>query len=111
LPSVDQDWLIRLRKHLGIKTVGGSQVATPVLPKPKPVEADLPLAKESTPHPAGSIEKIAVMRQRAANGEAIFHPHDNREILVRQSHSCGSLCISLMCLALPRNGIIDNLLS
>ena len=71
----DQDWLIRLRKHLGIKVEGVKTSATPVLPKPKLPEPDLPLAS-STPHPAGSLEKIEVMRQRAANGESIFHPLD-----------------------------------
>ncbi len=72
----DQDWLVRLRKHLGIKTVGGSQVATPVLPKPKPPEPDLPLAASSTGTIAGSAERLAVYRQRAERGESIFHPLD-----------------------------------
>ena len=87
MPGVtDDDWLVRLRKHLGIKTVGGSQVATPVVPKPKPPIPDLPLPKLSCGHPAGSVEKIECMRQRATNGQAIFHPQDNRDILIRQSH-------------------------
>jgi hypothetical protein len=79
-----EDWLIRLRKHLGI--VPKSVEKIPSISKPIQLQPDLPLAATSTPHPAGSIEKIEVMRQRAANGQAIFHPHDNREIRVRQSH-------------------------
>ena len=88
MPSVaNDDWLAGLRKHLGIKTVEGSQVETPdLLPKPKPPIPDLPLASASCPFPAGSFEKIEVMRRRAASGESIFHPHDNRDILIRPSH-------------------------
>ena len=87
MPGVtDDDWLVRLRKHLGIKTVGGSQVATPVVPKPKPPIPDLPLATSSTGSVAGSWERIEVYRQRAANGESVFHPQDNTDILIRQSH-------------------------
>jgi hypothetical protein len=78
----NEDWLVRLRKHLGVvKKEGGS--IEPPRRKPKPIEPDLPLAKLSTPHPAGSLEKIEVMRLRAERGEAIFHPHDNRLIAVR----------------------------
>jgi hypothetical protein len=68
-----EDWIVRLR----------SKLATTVCVPPKrvkPVEADLPIASASCPHPAGSFEKIEVMRQRAANGRSIFHPGDNREI-------------------------------
>jgi hypothetical protein len=74
-----EDWILRLR----------SKLATTVCVPPKrvkPVEQDLPLASSSCPHPAGSFEKIEWMRQRAERGQSIFHPHDNRDILVRQSH-------------------------
>jgi hypothetical protein len=46
----------------------------------------LPLAASSTGTIAGSAERIAVYRQRAANGESIFHPLDCKLIAVRQSH-------------------------
>ncbi len=78
------DWDL-IRERLGI-VVPKVMEKIPEPIKPKPVEADLPLASASCPHPAGSIEKIEVMRQRAANGRSIFHPNDNREIRVRQSH-------------------------
>ncbi len=79
----ESDWAL-LRERLGI----GSKWEPKVVPKvAKLPEPDLPLASSSTPHPAGSVEKIAVMRQRAANGRSIFHPGDNRDVLVRQSHS------------------------
>ena len=85
MPGVtDDDWLVRLRKHLGI--VPKSMAKLPPIIKTKPPIPDLPLAAVSCPHPAGSFEKIEVMRARAAAGEAIFHPHDNTDILVRQSH-------------------------
>jgi len=77
-----EDWAVRLREMLSRKKSSGGPIVVP----PKPFEQDLPLAVSSTPHPAGSVEKIAVMRQRAENGQSIFHPHDNREIRVRQSH-------------------------
>jgi hypothetical protein len=81
----DQDWLVRLRTHLGI--VPKSMEKIPSIPKPKPLQPDLPLAKLSCPFPAGSIEKIAVMRARAEAGRSLFHPGDNRDVLVRQSHA------------------------
>ena len=84
MPSVDEDWIVRLRKHLGIVPKVGEKIPQAV--KPKPPIPDLPLASASCPHPAGSIEKIEVMRQRAEAGQAIFHPNDNTDILVRQSH-------------------------
>jgi hypothetical protein len=76
-----EDWLVRLRKHLGIvpKPV---QKIVPVI-RTKPVEADLPLAKESCSFSAGSLEKIEVMRLRAERGEQVFHPLDNRDLDVR----------------------------
>lgn len=79
--NVDEAWIVRLRKHLGIvpKPV---QKIEPVI-RTKPVEADVPLAKESCSFPAGSIEKIEVMRQRAERGEAIFHPLDNKTVLYK----------------------------
>ena len=72
------DWIVRLREHLSRKK------AKPPEPKvQKPIEVDLPLASSSTGSIAGSVEKIEVMRQRAANGQAIFHPGDNRDILYK----------------------------
>jgi hypothetical protein len=68
------DW-DRIRARLGIVVEKPGQKIDPVK-KPKLPEPDLPLAASSTPHPAGSIEKIEVMRQRAERGEAIFHPLD-----------------------------------
>jgi hypothetical protein len=85
VPDLRLDW-DRIRARLGIVVQKPGQKIDPVK-KPKPPEPDLPLAASSTPHPAGSFEKIAVMRQRAENDQAIFHPNDNRDILVRQSHS------------------------
>ena len=86
MPGVtDDDWLVRLRKHLGIKFQKVEKIPPSEPVKPKP-ELDLPLASASCPHPAGSVEKIEVMRRRAERGQAIFHPGDNRDILVRQSH-------------------------
>ncbi len=79
------DW-DRIRARLGIVVQKSVVEKIPEPIKPKPPEPDLPLASSSCPHPAGSIEKIEVMRARAANGQAIFHPNDNRDILVRQSH-------------------------
>ncbi len=38
--------------------------------------ADLPLSRRATDWPPGSVEKMAVMRRRAARGRAIFHPED-----------------------------------
>lgn len=73
---VTEDWILRLR----------SKLATTVCVPPKrvkPVEQDLPMATSSCPHPAGSIEKIEVMRARAERGQAIFHPGDNRDILYK----------------------------
>jgi hypothetical protein len=67
--------LDRIRKRLGIVVEKPGQKIDPVK-KPKPPEPDLPLASASCPHPAGSIEKIEVMRQRAERGESIFHPLD-----------------------------------
>ena len=59
-----------------------------VLPKAQSIRGTITMVEPpsppvSTPHPAGSIEKIEVMRQRAANGESIFHPADNRDILYK----------------------------
>jgi hypothetical protein len=48
----------------------------PPVPKLKPPEPDLPLAASSTGSIAGSAERIAVYRERAERGEAIFHPLD-----------------------------------
>ncbi|MFN9411509.1 MAG: hypothetical protein ACK57V_03900 [Pirellula sp.] len=77
MPNVaNEDWLVRLRKHLSRKK------AKPPEPKvQKPVELELPIAKESCPFPAGSFEKIETMRLRAERGEQVFHPCDNSDIL------------------------------
>ncbi len=83
MPDVTDDWIVRLREMLSRKKSVPQISAKPLR---KPLDPDLPLAATSTPHPAGSVEKIAVMRARAANGRSIFHPNDNREIRVRQSH-------------------------
>ena len=85
MPVVTEDWIARLRVKLGIVAKVGPEISGST-PKPKRAEPDLPLASSSCPFPAGSIEKIEVMRQRAERGEQIFHPNDNRDILVRQSH-------------------------
>jgi hypothetical protein len=72
------DWN-RIRARLGIvvEKLGGK---IPQVPPPKPPEPDLPLAASSTGSIAGSAERIAVYRQRAANGESIFHPLDCKTI-------------------------------
>jgi hypothetical protein len=53
----------------------------------KSAEPDLPLAQESCDFPAGSQEKIECMRLRVEQGFSIFHPQDNRRVLVRKAHS------------------------
>jgi hypothetical protein len=78
---MDADFLVRLREMLSRKKPGEK---IPQVPKPKPLEPDLPLASSPTDHPAGSIEKIEVMRARAAGGRSLFHPHDNPDVLVRK---------------------------
>jgi hypothetical protein len=35
-----------------------------------------PLPAATTPHPPGSPQKIAAMRERVERGESVFHPHD-----------------------------------
>ena len=87
MPSVADDWIARLREHLSRKKAKPVVEKIPQLVKPKPPIPDLPMASASCPHPAGSVEKIECMRRRAANGQAIFHPQDNRDILIRQSHA------------------------
>ena len=82
MPDLRLDW-DRIRERRGIVVEKPVQKIEPV-PKPKPLEPDLPLASSSTPHPAGSFEKIEVMRQRAASGRSLFHPHDNADVLVRK---------------------------
>jgi hypothetical protein len=84
VPDLRLDW-DRIRARLGI-VVEKLGEKIPQVPQPKPPEPDLPLASSSCPHPAGSFEKIEVMRRRVERGEQVFHPNDNREILVRQSH-------------------------
>ena len=87
MPGVtDDDWLVRLRKHLGIKFQKVEKIppSEPVKPKPIP---DPPLAASSTGSVAGSFERIEVYRQRAERGEQLFHPHDCKLIAVRSSHS------------------------
>ncbi len=75
MPDVTDDWIVRLREMLSRKKT------KPVVPKvAKPIEMDLPIASSSTPTVAGSWERIEVYRQRAANGESIFHPLDNKLI-------------------------------
>jgi hypothetical protein len=73
-----EDWLIRLRKHLGIVPKLGEKI--PQVIQPKPLQPDLPLAASSTGTIAGSAERIAVYRQRAERGEAIFHPLDCKTV-------------------------------
>jgi hypothetical protein len=68
---MELDWN-RIRAKLGILPTW----EPPPVPKLKPQEPDLPLAASSTGTIAGSAERIAVYRQRAANGEALFHPLD-----------------------------------
>ena len=80
-----EDWLIRLRKHLGIVPKLGEKI--PQVIQPKPLQPDLPLAASSTGTIAGSAERIAVYRQRVERGEQIFHELDCKLIAVRSSHS------------------------
>jgi hypothetical protein len=77
-----EPWIVRLREMLSRKKASSANTMV----APKPVEKDLPLPALSTGHPAGSDGKIEVMRQRAERGESLFHPNDNRDILIRQSH-------------------------
>ena len=51
------------------------------------VEPPSPLV--STPHPAGSIEKVAAMRARVEAGQQCFHPGDNKTILIRNNTRVG----------------------
>ena len=86
MPNIaNDDWLVRLRKHLGI--VPKSVAKLPPIIKPKLLEPDLPLAASSTGSIAGSAERIAVYRQRVEDGEQIFNELDCKLIAVRQSHS------------------------
>jgi hypothetical protein len=78
-----EDWLVRLRKHLGIVPNKPVMEKIPQLDRTRPLEPDLPLAKLSTPHPAGSLAKIECMRLRAERGESIFHPLDNKTVLYK----------------------------
>jgi hypothetical protein len=69
---MELDWN-RIRAKLGILP----KWEPPVVPKVQKLpEPDLPLASSSTGTIAGSWERIEVYRQRAANGESIFHPLD-----------------------------------
>jgi hypothetical protein len=77
----NEDWIVRLRAKLGIVPKKPVMEKIPQLDRTKPLQPDLPLAKLSTPHPAGSLEKIEVMRLRVERGEQIFHPNDNRDVL------------------------------
>jgi hypothetical protein len=38
---------------------------------------DTPLPAEPTEFAPGTLAKVAVLEQRAARGEALFHPHDD----------------------------------
>ena len=78
MPGVTDDWAIRLREILSRK-----KSCADIVSAPKPLQPDPPLASSSTGAIAGSIEKIEVMRQRAANGESVFHPHDNTDVRYR----------------------------
>jgi hypothetical protein len=75
VPKLRLDWDL-IRKRLGIVAEKPVVEKIPEVGKPKPPEPDLPLASSSCPHPAGSIEKIEVMRARVERGEQIFHPLD-----------------------------------
>ena len=79
------DWdLIRARLGIVVPKVM-EKIPEPI--KPKPVEADLPLAASSTGSIAGSAERIEIYRQRVERGEQIFHELDCKLIAVRSSHS------------------------
>jgi hypothetical protein len=69
---MELDWN-RIRAKLGILPTWEPKVVPKVQ---KPPEPDLPLAATSTGTIAGSAERIAVYRQRAERGEAVFHPLD-----------------------------------
>ncbi len=69
---MELDWN-RIRAKLGIIPTWEPPVVPKVQKLPEP---DLPLASSSTGSIAGSWERIEVYRQRAANGEALFHPLD-----------------------------------
>lgn len=86
MPKLRLDWDL-IRKRLGIVVEKPVMEKFPQVVKPKPLEPDPPLAASSTGTIAGSMERIEVYRRRAANGQSVFHPNDNREIRVRQSHS------------------------
>jgi hypothetical protein len=47
------------------------------------VEVERRPADEPTQAAAGSLEKIAVMTHRHATGQALYHPQDNRDVVVR----------------------------
>ena len=87
MPSVADDWIVRLRKHLGIVPKIKPERADTMSVRRPTIEPDLPLAKVSTSSVAGSAERIAVYRRRVEDGEQLFHPHDCRLIAVRSSHS------------------------
>lgn len=79
---MDEEWINRLRLKLGIVPNINPANGNIMLPS-KTAEAEPPLAASSCGFPAGSIEKIEVMRQRTERGEAIFHPNDNKTVLYK----------------------------
>ena len=87
MPSVAEDWIVRLRVKLGIVPKTKPERGNTMLPRLPTIEPDLPLASSSTGSVAGSWERIEVYRQRAERGEQIFHEQDCKLIAMRQSHS------------------------
>jgi hypothetical protein len=65
-----------------------------VLPKAQSIRGTITMVEPpsplvSTPHPAGSIEKVAAMRARVEAGQQCFHPGDNKTILIRINTRAG----------------------
>lgn len=52
-------------------------------------EDDPPTPREATQAAPGSAEKIAVMRERAARGEHLYHPLDNFTSIARRGRGTG----------------------
>jgi hypothetical protein len=88
VPNIaNDDWLVRLRKHLGIVPKIKPERADTMSVRRPTIEADLPLATSSTSSVAGSWERIEVYRRRVERGEQLFHEQDCKLIAMRQSHS------------------------
>jgi hypothetical protein len=64
-------------------------------PSDKLESEEIPLPEQWTDSWAGSLEKVQIMRQRAESGVHIHHPHDCKQIVVKDRLPLG-LVLALM---------------